>query len=64
MARAGIFQHTTFQSVRIFQYKVLSHQGYFSTKPSASKDIPVQNIQSVRREFEGRKKVEGKKEGN
>jgi hypothetical protein len=30
------------QQARIFQYKIFSQQGYFSTKYSASKDIPVQ----------------------
>jgi hypothetical protein len=32
----------------IFQYKVFSQYGYSSTKYSVSRDIPVQNIQSVR----------------
>jgi hypothetical protein len=32
----------------MFQYKMFSQEGYSSTKYSARKDIPVQNIQPVR----------------
>ena len=35
------------QSVRIFQYKIFSGEGYFSTKYSVDKVISVQNTQSV-----------------
>ena len=31
----------------IFQYKIFSQEGYFGTKYSVSRDISVQNIQSV-----------------
>jgi uncharacterized protein YjdB len=35
------------RDLRIFQYKIFSRWGYFSGKYSASKDISVQNTQSV-----------------